>query len=115
MIFNGLEVNHKTLGKGVVASLDGKYITVKFDTCQKIFVYPDVFETFLTLADGSVPDEIKALIDASNAAKQVIIDKKQEENRRAMERGIVIPGKEGAINENDEDEANFKPQDNDDI
>ena len=115
MIFNGLEVNHITLGKGVVTALDGKYITVKFDNCQKIFVYPDVFENFLTLADGTVPDEIKALVDASKAAKQVIIDKKQEENRRAMERGIVIPGKEGAINENDEEEANFKPQDNDDV
>ena len=115
MIFNGLEVKHKTLGMGAVASLNGKYITVKFDTCQKIFVYPDVFDGFLTLADGTVPDEIKALVDASKAAKQVIIDKKQEENRRAMERGIVIPGKEGAINENDEDEGNFKPQDNDEV
>ena len=115
MIFNGLEVNHKAFGKGVVDSLNGKYITVKFDSCQKIFVYPDVFENFLTLTDGTVPAEILALIEDSKAAKQVIIDKKQEENRRAMERGIVIPGKEGALNENDEEEAQFNKQDNEDI
>ena len=115
MIFNGLEVNHKAFGKGSVVDLNGKYITVKFDSCPKIFVYPDVFENFLTLADGTVPAEILALIAESKAAKQVIIDKKQEENRRAMERGIVIPGKEGALNENDEEEGQFKQQDNEDI
>lgn len=111
MIFDGLEVNHKTFGKGVVVSLNGKYITVKFDSCQKVFVYPDAFEHFLTLADGTVPDEILEHVNASKAAKQIIIDKKQEENRRAMERGIVIPGKEGAIGESDEEEGHFKPHD----
>ena len=115
MILDGLEVFHKTFGKGVVVSLNGKYITVKFESCQKIFVYPDAFENFLTLADGTVPEEIRELISASKAAKQVIIDKKQEENRRAMERGIVIPGKEGAISESDDEESHFKHQDNEDI
>ena len=112
MIFDGLEVIHKTFGKGVVVSLNGKYITVKFDSCQKIFVYPDAFEHFLTLSDGTVPDEIIEHVNASKAAKQIIIDKKQEENRRAMERGIVIPGKEGAIGESEDEEGHFKPQDN---
>jgi len=111
MIFDGLEVIHKTFGKGVVVSLNGKYITVKFESCQKIFVYPYAFEHFLTLSDGTVPDEILEHVNASKAAKQVILDKKQEENRRAMERGIVIPGKEGAIGESDDDEGHFKAQD----
>jgi hypothetical protein len=112
MIVEGLEVIHKTFGKGVVVSLNGKYITVKFDSCQKIFVYPDAFENFLTLADGTVPDEILEHVYASKAAKQIIIDKKQEENRRAMERGIVIPGKEGAIGESEDEDGHYKNQDN---
>ena len=46
MVFDNLAVNHKTFGKGTVVSSQGKYITVKFDKAQKIFVYPDAFENF---------------------------------------------------------------------
>ena len=115
MVFDDLEVIHKSFGKGVVVSLNGKYLTVKFERCQKVFVYPDAFESFLTLADGTVSAEIIADIDAVKRAKQVIIDEKKEENLRAMTRGIVIPGKEGAISESDEDENHYKPHDNEDI
>ena len=41
MVFDNLAVNHKTFGKGTVVSSQGKYITVKFDKAQKIFVYPE--------------------------------------------------------------------------
>jgi hypothetical protein len=108
MLFDNVEVNHKSFGRGAVVSSQGKYITVKFENAQKIFVYPDAFESFLTLADGTVPEEIKSDIAASKRAKQEILDKKKEENLRAMQKGIVIPGKEGAIGENDEEENRFK-------
>ena len=107
MVFDGLEVNHKSFGKGVVVSLNGKYITVKFEKCQKIFVYPDVFDGFLTLADGTVPEEIRSDVNAVKAAKQVLINKKLEENRRA-EKGIVIPGKENVGPEGEEEESGYK-------
>ena len=94
MSLENLEVKHRAFGSGVIVSADGKYITVKFDTATKIFVYPDIFEKFLTLADGTVSDEILADISSSNAAKKKIQDKKNEENLRAMTKGIVIPGKE---------------------
>ena len=54
MNFENLEVKHKAFGAGVIIASDGKYITVKFDSVTKTFVYPDIFERFLTLADGSV-------------------------------------------------------------
>ena len=108
MFLENLEVLHKSFGKGTVVKVNGQYITVKFDTVQKIFVYPDIFEKFLTLADGSVSAEILADLERSKAQKQRELDKKQEENLRAMTRGIVIPGKENQNSESDEEEGRFK-------
>ncbi len=108
MCFENLEVLHKSFGKGTVVAKNGQYITVKFDSTQKIFVYPDIFEKFLTLADGTVSKEILEDLKESNAAKQKVLDKKNEENVRAMTRGIVIPGKENVNPELEEDEGRFK-------
>ncbi|MBQ3016070.1 MAG: hypothetical protein IJD79_04755 [Clostridia bacterium] len=94
MNLENLEVKHKAFGPGVIVSTQGKYITVKFETSTKVFVYPDIFEKFLTLADGTVSEQILADISSSNEAKKKIQDKKNEENIRAMTKGIVIPGKE---------------------
>ena len=105
MNLENLEVKHKAFGHGVVVSTQGKYITVKFDSATKVFVYPDIFEKFLTLADGSVSDEIKADISSANQAKQQIIDQKNEENMRAMTKGIVIPGKEITATEGEDEEG----------
>ena len=98
-----LEVKHKAFGQGVVSSINGKYITVNFGSTSKVFVYPDIFEKFLTLADGNVSEEIKADLETAKAAKQKIQDKKHEENLRAMTKGIVIPGKEPTAENEDEE------------
>ena len=94
MNLENLEVKHKAFGLGVIVASQGKYITVKFDSVTKTFVYPDIFEKFLTLADGSISDDILADISSTNEVKKKIQDKKDEENFRAMTKGIVIPGKE---------------------
>ena len=108
MILDNLAVNHKMFGKGTVVSCQGKYMTVKFDKAQKIFVYPDAFENFLTPEDTSVCEAIAVDINAVKKARQAIIDGQKEENLRAMTKGIVIPGKEGAISEIDEEGNAFK-------
>lgn len=108
MVFENMEVIHKSFGKGTVIAKNGQYFTVKFDAVQKIFVYPDIFEKFLTLADGTVSEEILVDLEASKAAKKKILDSKEEENVRAMTRGIVIPGKENLNSETDEEEAREK-------
>ncbi len=113
MVLENLEVLHKAFGKGTIVAVNGKYITVKFDSTQKIFVYPDIFERFLTLADGTVPSEITADINATKAQKQRELDKKNEENLRAMTRGIVIPGKENVNAESEDEEGRFKNTDSD--
>ena len=102
MVFDNLKIKHKTFGEGSVTSFDGKYITASFGSFEKKFVYPDAFENFLTLADGTVSQEILEDIKNAKEAKQVIINKKNEENLRAMTHGIVIPGKEIGVVEVEE-------------
>ena len=115
MIFENMEVLHRSCGKGTVIAKNGQYLTVKFDSAQKIFVYPDIFEKFMTLADGTVSEEIIRDLEASKAAKKKILDSKEEENVRAMTRGIVIPGKENLNSETDEEEARYKNSDSEEI
>ena len=106
MVLENLQVRHKVFGIGTVVATDGKYIKVKFDSAEKNFVYPDSFEKFLTLADGSVTDEILADLAVTNERKAKILAAKEEENVRAMTHGIVIPGKEG--NSESEEEESYK-------
>ena len=106
MILENVRVKHKSFGEGIVTEQIGKYITVDFGTVKKKFVYPDSFESFLSFADGTLSDEVLTDIAASKAAKQVIIDRKYEENLRAMTKGIVIPGKEIVPGADPEDEEN---------
>ena len=95
------------MGKFILSKRD-KYIAVKFDSCEKTFVYPDAFEKFLTLEDGTVSNEIINDLNKANSAKQQIIAQKNEENVRAMTRGIVIPGKEFTGLEGEEEENRLK-------
>ena len=104
MVFQNIKVTHKTFGDGIVTTHEGNYINVSFGGAVKRFVYPDAFDKFLTVDDESVLSAIKVDIDASKRAKQIIIDKKNEENYRAMTRGIVIPGKEANAEGEGEDE-----------
>lgn len=104
MVLDNLMVQHKTFGIGTVIATQGKYMTIRFDIGDKSFVYPDSFEKFLTLADGTVSEEILADLAASLEAKQKIIDKKNQENLRSMIHGIVIPGKEIVDGEEEEHE-----------
>lgn len=110
MKLDNLQVRHKAFGEGVVIATSGKYFTVKFDTVEKTFVYPDIFERFLTLGDGSVSDEILSDIQIAKNAKQQIENEKNEENLRAMTRGIVIPGKENLNPDSDDDEYRNKQE-----
>lgn len=94
MLSEATKVKHKVFGDGSVIAVNGKYFTAKFSDTEKIFVYPDVFEKFLTLEDGTLSDEIRSDLEALHATKKQIIEEKHKENERAMTRGIVIPGKE---------------------
>ncbi len=108
MNLENLEVKHKSFGLGVIVNVQGKYITVRFDNQDKVFVYPDIFEKFLTLADGSISEEILTDLSAANLRKQKIRDQKEEENIRSMMKGIVIPGKEILPTDGEDEEGRNK-------
>ena len=114
MVLDNLQVKHKAFGAGTVVATDGKYMTVRFENAEKKFVYPDSFEKYLTLADGTVSEEILADLTAANNVKQQIIDKKNAENAHAMAHGIVIPGKENN-GENEEEENGYKNNENEEV
>lgn len=115
MVLENLHVKHKAFGDGVIVATQGKYITVKFDTAQKTFVYPDIFERFLTLDDGTINEDIKEDIRLTNVQKQAVLDKKNEENHRAMTRGIVIPGKESVGVEPDDEDTRRANSENEEV
>ena len=94
MILENLTVQHTKFGKGTVVAFDEKYLTVRFETVEKVFVYPDAFEKFLSVADGTLPVEIETDLARSREKKLAILDAKAKENLRSMTHGIVIPGKE---------------------
>lgn len=94
MVFENLAVHHKAFGDGVITHTDGKYMKVRFAQTEKTFVYPDIFERFLTLADGTVPEEITRDLSFVKENKRKIEEEKLQENLRSMTHGIVIPGKE---------------------
>lgn len=103
MVLDNLAVCHKKFGPGVVVSAKGNYMTIKFQSEEKVFVYPDAFEKFLTLEDGSLSDEIVADMEMAKNKKNAIAAAKHRENLRAMTHGIVIPGKESVSDTKEED------------
>ena len=113
MISIDLQVKHKAFGLGTVVAINGKYMTVRFSDCEKNFVYPNAFEKFLTLADGSVSEDILADLALSNDEKARIQEKKHQENIHSMTHGIVIPGKE-IVSDSDDEDSSFKNGDSGD-
>lgn len=103
MILENLAVCHKKFGPGVVVSTKGNYMTIRFATEEKVFVYPDAFERFLTLADGTLSEDIIADVETAKNKKNAIADAKHRENLRSMTHGIVIPGKDITADSKEED------------
>ncbi len=110
MVFENLKVRHKKFGVGVVLSKEGKYLVIRFDECTKNFVYPDAFDKFLTLEDGSISDEILFDLEVSKGIRAQIEQEKNNERIHSMTHGIVIPGKE-IVSEGDDEESHLKVSD----
>ena len=70
------QVSHARFGVGTVTDQKARLITVAFDAPHgtKTFLYPDAFQTFLTLTDEAsqarMQQEIQALRDAADALRR---------------------------------------------
>ena len=47
----GQPVRHISFGKGVIADISDRFVTIRFEQGDKKFLYPDAFYNFLTLKD----------------------------------------------------------------
>lgn len=54
----GCAVFHDVFGSGTITSIEGTILTVNFGAAIKKFVYPDVFEQFLTSADQELMEQV---------------------------------------------------------
>lgn len=77
------KVTHNVFGNGKIVSQDETVITIDFNEDVKRFVYPDIFETFVSLKDQDIAASLKQVI--SNRKKEEEALKKQLEEQREQE------------------------------
>lgn len=56
----GERVKHQVFGEGKIVSVTKNYVTVSFEIGEKVFVYPDAFEKFLTLVNQELSSKMEA-------------------------------------------------------
>ena len=67
----GEAVKHKTFGKGIIAEVKGKIVTVKFysNDAKKLFEFPDAFEKFLQFEDINLQKEALSALNEKRIKK----------------------------------------------
>ena len=89
MNLRGVSVNHKTFGEGIIKQYDANYLVVSFSQGEKEFVYPDVFESFISVNDSNIAKFINLEIekkkrnkikqqDITNGKKNLVQQKPQQ-------------------------------------
>lgn len=89
MNLRGVSVDHKTFGEGIIKQYDENYLVISFSQGEKKFVYPDAFESFISVDDGNVAEFINLEIvkkkrnkikqqDITNEKRNVVQQKPQQ-------------------------------------
>lgn len=84
-------VIHKSFGKGIIRSVDEKYLEVDFAEKGKVskFPYPGCFHGFLTIEDSSLQPEIEAVVEGwkqdSGVVQKEELKKKYEKTIQSIE------------------------------
>ena len=63
MNLRGVSVYHNVFGEGIIKQYDENYLVVSFSQGDKKFVYPDVFENFISVNDTKIAEFIHLEID----------------------------------------------------
>jgi hypothetical protein len=58
MNLRGVSVYHNVFGEGIIKQCDENYLVVSFSQGDKTFVYPDVFENFISVNDIKIAEFI---------------------------------------------------------
>jgi len=84
-------VIHKSFGKGIIRSVDEKYLEVDFIKKGKVskFSYPGCFHGFLTIEDGILQQEIDAVVEVwkqeSGTVQKEELKKQYEKTMQSIE------------------------------
>ncbi|MCM3636049.1 malate synthase [Paenibacillus camelliae] len=73
------EITHKVFGNGNIVEQNDSVITVHFNDGIKKFVYPDAFETFISLNDQDTAKNLQKIIAEKEIEKQALEKKLKEE------------------------------------
>ncbi len=92
MSLEGYTVTHKAFGVGQVLRSDEHYITVRFSEKEKTFVYPDVFNGFMTISDDTANNVIHEDLKRSGEEAALAEENRRREVERQKACGVVIPG-----------------------
>src|SRR5690606_25669539 len=61
--------NHKTFGEGIIKQYDENYLVISFSQGEKKFVYPDAFESFISVNDSNIAQFINLEIEKKKRNK----------------------------------------------
>ena len=73
------EITHKVFGNGNIVEQNDSVITVNFNDGIKKFVYPDAFETFISLNDQDTAKNLQKIIAEKEIERQALEKKLKEE------------------------------------
>jgi hypothetical protein len=90
MDFQGAKVTHRQFGVGEIVKQDERMMTVRFEHCEKLFLYPSSFDDFLTFSDAEKQAAMEAQLhemrehdDAEKARHE------EEESRRKADEQLA--------------------------
>lgn len=80
------KVTHKVFGEGNIIEQDDSIITIDFDKDLKKFVYPDAFQSFITLNDEKIAEVFEEVFLKRMKEEEARKERLEEERRqRALE------------------------------
>lgn len=84
------KVEHETFGKGNVVSYNDSYIKINFESGIKKFVFPDVFDKYITLIDQRAADIVREKLQEREAEKNKEAIRLKKEKVLEQERQHIL-------------------------
>ncbi len=86
MDIQGQAVSHRTFGRGVITALSESTVTVRFDTGEKRFLYPDAFRQHLVLKDDGIRENVRIKMEERRIAEERRrkLQQAEQERRRKL-------------------------------
>lgn len=89
----GRTVGHARFGDGVIVRIEGRQMTVRFESGERRFVYPDALSEYLAVRDPDAEGEVSLLLSASRRAREALESQRRLERQYLSDRGTVISGR----------------------